>query len=127
MSYSGRIVYDGRKHHCRPSFPDGVVWECPECGAWWRHTNDGSYSMCGPFHRWLTRRRIAQLEVVEAENERLRDRIESLRDGLVEVAAGDPDVTPAGLPTALRSRAKATLDIDDEDEAALHPQEGTDE
>ena len=57
----------------------------------------------------------------EAENERLRDRIDSLRDGLAEVAAGEPDVTPAGLPTALRSRAKSTLDIDDED-AALHPQ-----
>ena len=60
-------------------------------------------------------------EALRAENERLRDRIDSLRDGLVEIAAGDPDVTPAGLPTALRSRAKSTLDIDDED-AALHPQ-----
>ena len=70
---------------------------------------------------------VQEWQTVGAENERLRDRIESLRDGLAEVAAGDPDVTPAGLPTALRSRAKATLDIDDEDEAALHPQEGTDE
>ena len=60
-------------------------------------------------------------EELRAENERLRDRIDSLRDGLAEVAAGEPDVTPAGLPTALRSRAKSTLDIDDED-AALHPQ-----
>ena len=68
-----------------------------------------------------------RLAALRAENERLRARIDSLRDGLVEIAAGDPDVTPAGLPTALRSRAKATLDIDDEDEAALHPQEGTDE
>ena len=66
-----------------------------------------------------------RLAALRAENERLRARIDSLRDGLVEIAAGDPDVTPAGLPTSLRSRAKATLDIDDE--AALHPQEAAQE
>ena len=57
---SGRIIYGQSPHCCNGVCPDeGQIWECDECGAWWRLTMDGSHAKAGPLRRWMIRRKLA--------------------------------------------------------------------
>ena len=55
-------VYTPDRHDCHPwrdlrFAEEGAVWECEECGAWWRHDLEGYWKL-GPIGRWRVRRKL---------------------------------------------------------------------